>query len=102
MTPDLDSLSHDELTQLRKQVDDAIKAKLSQLREQALAEAREAANKHGFELRDLVNTARQSAGKAPIRIYTNPNNLNETWGGRGRRPAWLNDWVAAGKSLDDL
>lgn len=25
-----------------------------------------------------------------------------TWSGRGRRPAWINDALAAGKSLDDF
>jgi DNA-binding protein H-NS len=34
--------------------------------------------------------------------YRNPDNPNETWTGRGKRPKWLNDALASGKSLDDL
>lgn len=105
MTSNLESLSYNELTLLREQIDDTIKVKLAHLRVKALAEASAAANKYGFELRDLVNPSklnRQGSGKAPTRIYTNPNNSNEIWGGRGRRPAWLNNWTAAGNSLDEL
>lgn len=34
--------------------------------------------------------------------YRNPDNPNETWTGRGKRPRWLNDALASGKNLDDL
>ena len=34
--------------------------------------------------------------------YRNPDNHSETWSGRGRKPKWVEDKVAGGKSLDDL
>jgi DNA-binding protein H-NS len=34
--------------------------------------------------------------------YRNPDNPNETWTGRGKRPRWLNDALASGKNLDDF
>lgn len=34
--------------------------------------------------------------------YRNPDNHSETWSGRGRKPKWVEDKMAGGKSLDDL
>lgn len=34
--------------------------------------------------------------------YRNPQNASETWSGRGERPDWLEDALAAGASLEDL
>lgn len=34
--------------------------------------------------------------------YRHPTNPGQTWTGRGRRPAWVNEWLAGGGSLDDL
>jgi DNA-binding protein H-NS len=34
--------------------------------------------------------------------YRNPDNPAESWSGRGRKPKWVADKIAGGKSLDDL
>lgn len=34
--------------------------------------------------------------------YQNPDNPAEKWAGRGRKPKWVEEQLAAGKSLDDL
>jgi len=34
--------------------------------------------------------------------YRNPQNAAETWSGRGKRPAWIEAALAAGKSLESL
>jgi DNA-binding protein H-NS len=34
--------------------------------------------------------------------YRHPTNPNLTWTGRGKRPAWIAEALAAGKSLEDL
>jgi len=34
--------------------------------------------------------------------YRNPDNHSETWSGRGRKPKWVEDKIAGGKSLNDL
>lgn len=32
--------------------------------------------------------------------YANPENPSETWsGGRGRKPRWVQEWIAAGKDI---
>jgi DNA-binding protein H-NS len=34
--------------------------------------------------------------------YRNPDNASETWSGRGRKPKWLEEKIAGGKSVDDF
>ena len=34
--------------------------------------------------------------------YRNPDNLTETWSGRGRKPRWVKEQLASGKSLESL
>jgi DNA-binding protein H-NS len=34
--------------------------------------------------------------------FTNTENPAQTWVGRGRRPRWLKDHLAAGRSLDEF
>jgi DNA-binding protein H-NS len=34
--------------------------------------------------------------------YHNPDNPQETWAGRGRKPKWVEEKLSSGSSLDDL
>ncbi|SDH52121.1 H-NS family nucleoid-associated regulatory protein [Propionivibrio dicarboxylicus] len=34
--------------------------------------------------------------------FCNPANSSETWSGKGRKPAWVNQHLAQGRSLDEL
>jgi DNA-binding protein H-NS len=34
--------------------------------------------------------------------YRNPDNSAETWAGRGRKPKWVEEKLAQGRTLDDL
>jgi DNA-binding protein H-NS len=43
-----------------------------------------------------------SAGASVAPKYRHPSDPNLTWSGRGKRPAWIAEALAAGKSLEDL
>ena len=45
-------------------------------------------------------TTTDPAVRAPK--FKNTENPTETWVGRGRRPRWLKDQLAAGRSLDEF
>ena len=34
--------------------------------------------------------------------YANPADQSETWSGKGRKPAWVSEYVATGKKIEDL
>ena len=95
------------LKEMRRSVDRAISSYETRKRKEALSALEQVAKDHGFKLSDLV--ADQKPGKASRSVepgaaaaYVNPENPDETWSGRGRRPRWVNDALTAGRALDDL
>lgn len=99
-------------------------AQLKRRLEQALADAdhaeavlqlvRDAVRRYGFEPSDVFDHAQEQAtlrgGKASKSVKRKParaaaaysDAAGNTWAGRGRRPAWLNDALARGASLEDF
>lgn len=105
MDIDLDSLTRDELVKLRARIEKAIKTHAERERRRALDAAERAAAEHGFSLAQLtgVATGRAQRGKSALPPkYRNPENPEQTWSGRGRRPGWVNAQLADGKALSDL
>lgn len=52
---------------------------------------------YGITVADLGGSGKARVAAEPK--YRGPN--GELWSGRGRRPAWANEALAAGKSLDE-
>lgn len=98
----LDAMSMDELKKLRKDVDRAIANYETRRKAEATALLEEKARELGFSLNDLVSTAPKRGKKPSVVRYRHPENPTLGWSGRGRRPAWINEAIAAGKSLEDL
>ena len=95
---------HDEqIAQLRKQAEDL----RNQERAGVIEEVRKKIAEYGLTAADLKLTARAgkrsrsvAAAKAAAK-YRSPT--GETWsGGRGRKPRWITEALAAGKSLSDF
>ncbi|WP_372604788.1 H-NS family nucleoid-associated regulatory protein [Actibacterium sp.] len=97
MNIDLFNLSRADLQALRKDIDKAEKALAQRERMVALAAAEAAAREHGFSLAELTGAAAPAAPK-----YRNPENTDQTWTGRGRKPGWVAAHLAAGGALDEL
>ncbi|MDR6519018.1 DNA-binding protein H-NS [Variovorax paradoxus] len=96
---------HDEqIAQLRKQAEDL----RNQERSGVIEEVRRKIAEYGLTASDLKLTGRaasvkRGANAAPAKAaakYRSPT--GETWsGGRGRKPRWVTEALAAGKSLSD-
>jgi DNA-binding protein H-NS len=114
-----ENMSRQELIELRANIDRAIAAVGERERRNALKAAEEAAKTHGFTLNDLLPMVGQQSGgrgrgrrsngvAAPpaasgnVPRYRNPENPEQTWSGRGRRPRWVHEASAAGRSLSDM
>lgn len=115
MNIDLDNMGLAELRELRGQVDRAISGFQERKRREAVAAAEETARAHGFNsLADLTGSRRRGsaapksgakAGRPTVKgeaRYANPQNPEQTWTGRGRRPGWFQDAIESGRSPDDL
>ncbi|WER49757.1 H-NS histone family protein [Cupriavidus sp. WKF15] len=90
-----------KINELQKQAEE-IKA-----REQAavIADIREKIDQYGLTAEDLGFGVKTLVGKkatnrkVPVRYRDSAGN---TWTGRGKRPGWLTQALAAGKSVDDF
>ena len=99
---DLDALSLAELKKIQKDVAKAISTFEAREKADALAAVERLAREKGFSLTELVG-ANVKATRAPVPPkFRHPENPALTWSGRGRRPLWFVDALAAGKTEDDL
>ncbi len=100
---DLSKMTRKELTELRGNIDDALKEAEVRERREALEAAEKAAAEYGFSLAELSGDARRSAKGAKAKAkYRNPSNSDQTWSGRGRKPQWVHDALKAGADISDL
>lgn len=103
---DLSTYSMANLRVLRNQVAEQIKARTDQEKAAARKQILAIAESAGVSLNELLNGmsgAKKSLKGtiAPIR-FRHPDNKSQQWSGRGRQPKWVQEWVTAGKSIDQL
>ncbi|WP_134725084.1 H-NS family nucleoid-associated regulatory protein [Paracoccus luteus] len=112
MDVDLNGMDLDRLRALRKQVDQAIASFETRRKREAMDAVEKAAREHGFALADLTGAGGgrgrgrgRKAGapdEASAPRYAHPDDPSQTWSGRGRRPRWVTEQVAAGRDLSEF
>lgn len=116
---DLSTLSLNELRRLQSKIDAEIRRRSDITRRELLKKMQKMAAEEGLSLSDIipgattdspatVNKARRSAkgggkktGKVPPK-YRHPDDSSLTWTGRGRKPLWVENWIATGNPLEAL
>jgi DNA-binding protein H-NS len=94
---DLKSMSTDQLSTLYDQITAILTEKI-------------AAQKRVLEDRlkqlDPVERTSETARRRPyptvLPKFRNPDNVSETWAGRGKKPRWLNVQLKSGKQIEDF
>lgn len=104
---DLSKLSIEEMQALARELEQEIATRREQERERVLNQMRELAGSIGMSLEDLLKKERGRAPRvagadAGSAKYRHPDNPGLTWAGRGKRPQWITDWLAEGKTLAEL
>ncbi|MFP3383476.1 MULTISPECIES: H-NS family nucleoid-associated regulatory protein [Tritonibacter] len=104
MSIDLTEMSRKELLQLHKDVEKALKDAEVRERTEALKAAEQAAAEYGFSLDEVfANPAKGAVRKSKASPkYRNPENPDETWTGRGRKPHWVHAALKNGVDISDL
>jgi DNA-binding protein H-NS len=102
----LAGFSTQELRQLARDVEQELNRRRVEDRKTALRAMKELAGSYGFTVEEVLETAlrrRRRAAAAPAEAkYRNPDNPEQTWAGRGRKPGWLVELLAQGKTLEEL
>lgn len=105
----LDGLSLEELKYVEKKARELIKTRTDQMREVALQELERRASELGFDLRELVESARDNRGngngkasKSDGTMYVHPDDPDLVWSGRGRHPLWLKELLIEGVDPSSL
>ncbi|MDQ5768133.1 H-NS histone family protein [Thiothrix subterranea] len=100
---DISNLSVAELEKLKGSIDSAI----ANRRDGELLSLREAiedmVDRSGFTLEEVIEVMQARPAKKRIvkAKYSNPNNPEQTWSGRGRKPGWVEEWISTGHDLND-
>ncbi len=103
----LDGYSIPELNQLmenaKRQIQKRREAEIQQIREQMQKMAQDL----GMKPEDILNISSEARKRKVNRAlgkvkYRNPDNQEQTWTGRGKRPNWLVQAIEKGKTLDDF
>jgi DNA-binding protein H-NS len=98
---DLSKLSLEELQSLARDIETEVVSRREADRERVLNQMRELAGSLGMTLEEVVRGEKGKGSPVPAK-YRNPDNPILTWSGRGKRPAWVNEALASGKTLEDL
>jgi DNA-binding protein H-NS len=99
---DLEALSLSELKKMQKDVAKAISTFEDRQKAEARAKVEALARDMGYSLAELVGTETKSSRAPAAAKYRHPENPALTWTGRGRKPQWFVDALAAGKTANDL
>ena len=98
---DYSTLSHAQLVQMLKEIPVEIKKREKVAKRDLIRKIEQLAEESGFSLDEVMATNKPSTKKAAAK-YANPENAEQTWTGRGRKPHWVLDALEAGQTLEDL
>ncbi len=99
---DLEALSLGELKKMQKDVAKAIATFEDRQKAEARSKVEALARDLGYSLAELVGTETKSSRAPGAAKYRHPGNPALTWSGRGRKPQWFVDALAAGKTAEDM
>lgn len=102
---DLSTLTVAQLRDFQQLIPAELKRREAQEKDLVLNEVRAFAKARGYAIEDLltkeVKVKASAVNKVKVK-YRHPENAGLEWTGRGRKPKWVEAWVANGGSLDNL
>ncbi len=100
----LTNLSLSELHELEKDVSKRITHRKEEDRKRVLHQMKALAAGIGMTIDEaLAGDKRPKSKRGQVKPkYKNPDNPSETWSGRGKKPAWVQQAIQQGKTLEDL
>ncbi|WP_352339028.1 H-NS histone family protein [Psychrobacter sp. 16-MNA-CIBAN-0192] len=97
----LESLNVDELRAITETAQQLIHQKQHQSLFEAYIQFEQIAKESNSTIEEILKAGESLEKKRSIK-YRNTANSDETWTGRGRKPTWLVEALAAGSKLEDF
>jgi DNA-binding protein H-NS len=98
---DLSKYNIDQLESLAKDVQIEIDHKREAQKQRVLEEMTRLAAEIGLTPEEVFGESKRKSKRVKPK-YQNPDNLKQTWSGRGKQPAWIQELLAKGKELPEL
>ncbi|HCT72743.1 H-NS histone family protein [Psychrobacter aquimaris] len=98
---DLENLNVDELRAITENAQQLIAKKQHQRLYDAYMQFEKIAEDSSASIEEILKAGETLEKKRSIK-YRNTDNNEETWTGRGRKPTWLVEALAAGRSIEDF
>ncbi len=104
---ELSNLTVSQLRDLQQQIPAELKRREAQEKNEILNEVRAFAKARGYAIEELlgkegkVKAVASSGNKVKVK-YRHPENAELEWTGRGRKPKWVEAWLANGGNLENL
>ena len=110
---DYSKMTLEDLHDLQQRMGHEIETRRTAGRDKVIQQIKALADEHGISV-TIGGTGRRGKGKktkeaavtstrAPVAVkYQHPQNKDLKWTGRGRKPAWINEWEGAKGSLSGL
>nr|VFK08593.1 MAG: DNA-binding protein H-NS [Candidatus Kentron sp. LPFa]VFK09528.1 MAG: DNA-binding protein H-NS [Candidatus Kentron sp. LPFa]VFK25125.1 MAG: DNA-binding protein H-NS [Candidatus Kentron sp. LPFa]VFK60738.1 MAG: DNA-binding protein H-NS [Candidatus Kentron sp. UNK]VFK69448.1 MAG: DNA-binding protein H-NS [Candidatus Kentron sp. UNK] len=103
---DLSEIDFQDLVKLRNELDASIDSRREMEKQQLLQEIRQRIAERGFTIAEIFGgdeITRNTKSRPPVAPkYHNPNNPDQKWSGRGRKPGWVLALLQEGRSMNDL
>jgi len=115
---ELNEMSLMELRKLHTKVQSEISKREATSKKNLIKRLQKMAAEEGLSLDDLLDKPAPTKAAKPLKAkpataksakkvaakpkYYHPTDKTKTWTGHGRKPAWFAEWIAEGKSADDL
>ena len=103
---DLSTLTVAQLRDLQQQIPAELKRRESQEKINILNEVRAFAKARGYAIEELLGKeakVKSATSGTKVKVkYRHPQNADLEWTGRGRKPKWVEEWLASGATIDAL
>lgn len=104
MSTNIDNLDINQLQELQKKTAELIEKKQRENVDQAYHQLLAIAEGVGLSLEALIEHGQQhvTVKRTVAPRYRDLNDATQTWTGRGKKPRWVVEALAQGKTLEDL
>lgn len=98
----LNEYTLDELKALHSKLAKAIDTYEDRRRKEAIAAVEAKAKEMGYTIAELLELKKKEPKPALPAKFVHPDDPSLTWSGRGRKPHWIAEAIAAGATLESL